>query len=224
MSSAAASPYERELSQFRLTYSKAGCVTSSVLVLAGVGLDYFSYPERLQEFLLIRVVVAALTMLVFAVLYIDFGRRYVRSLTMGWLLLPQLMIAYMIWGTEGADSIYFVGLHLAMYAVGIILPITLLEGVGFGVVTLGLYLLACVLHPDGIGDGGRLLTNALFIFFSGVASAVCTWFNERARRRLFSLQHEVAANNAALQEINKSLAAVKGQLIQRERGCQDFCV
>lgn len=217
MSSAAASPYERELSQFRLTYSKAGCVTSSVLVLAGVGLDYFSYPERLQEFLLIRVVVAALTMLVFAVLYTDFGRRYVRSLTMGWLLLPQLMIAYMIWGTEGADSIYFVGLHLAMYAVGIILPITLLEGVGFGVVTLGLYLLACVLHPDGIGDGGRLLTNALFIFFSGVASAVCTWFNERARRRLFSLQHEVAANNAALQEINKSLAAVKGQLIQREK-------
>lgn len=211
------SPYEQQLSDFRLTYSKAGSVTSIVLVLAGFGLDYFSYPERLLEFSLLRVFVALLTLGVFFVLFTPFGRSNVRMLTMLWLLLPQIMIAWMIFVTDGAGSIYFVGLHLALYAVGIILPITFFEGVGFGVLTLGLYVAACVLHPDTTDDTSRLVTNSLFILFSAAASAVCTWFNEKARIRLFSLQHEVSEKNASLREINATLAEVKGQLIQREK-------
>ncbi len=211
------SPYEQQLSDFRLTYSKAGSVTSSVLVLAGVGLDYFTYPEHLLLFSLLRLAVVALTLGILALLFTDFGRRQVRSLTMLWLLIPQVMIAYMIYATDGAQSIYFVGLHLALYAVGIILPITFLEGVGFGLLTLALYAAACLLHQDARESIGRLVTNSLFILFSAGASAVCTWFNEKARLRLFSLQHEVSEKNASLQEINHTLAEVKGQLLQREK-------
>jgi two-component system, sensor histidine kinase PhcS len=211
------SPYERQLSAFRLAYSKAGSITSIGLVLAGVGLDYFSYPERLLEFFLLRLLVATLTLGILMLLYTRVGEQQVRVLTMTWLVLPQMMIAWMIWLTSGVDSIYFVGLHLAMYAVGIILPITLFEGIGFGVLTLVLYLMACMLHPDGAAETGKLYTNSLFILFSGIASAVCTWFNERARLRLFALQHEVAQNNDKLQETNRILSEVKGQLIQREK-------
>lgn len=217
MSPRIASPYERQLSAFRLAYSKAGSVTSIVLVLAGLGLDYFSYPERLSEFFMLRCAVALLTAGILWLLFTRIGTEQVRVLTMAWLVLPQMMIAWMIWLTSGVDSIYFVGLHLAMYAVGIILPITLYEGIGFGLLTLILYLLACLLHPDGVTETGKLYTNSLFIVFSGIASAVCTWFNERARLRLFSLQHEVAQNNEKLQETNRTLAEVKGQLIQREK-------
>lgn len=217
MSSRVASPYEQQLADFRLAYSKAGCVTSMILVILGVGLDHFSYPARANEFLLVRTLVVLMSAGIWTLLFTATGRRYVRWLTMGWLLLPQIMIAWMIQTTEGVDSIYFVGLHLAMYAVGIILPITLFEGVGFGLATLVLYFLACVLHPLGVGDGARLYTNGLFILFSAIASAVCTWFNERARNRLFSLQHSVALNNQKLLEINQALAALKGQLIQREK-------
>ena len=217
MVSRPSSPYEQQLSDFRLTYSKAGSITSIVLVLAGFGLDYFSYPDRLLEFSLLRVLVAVLTLGVFFVLFTPFGRKHVRSLTMLWLLLPQIMIAFMIFETDGAQSIYFVGLHLALYAVGIILPISFFEGIGFGVLTLGLYVAACVLHGDGSDDSSRLVTNSLFILFSAAASAVCTWFNEKARIRLFSLQHEVSEKNASLREINTQLAEVKGQLIQREK-------
>lgn len=209
--------YERQLSAFRLAYSKAGSITSIGLVLAGVGLDYFSYPERLLEFFLLRLLVATLTLGILMLLYTRIGAQQVRVLTMTWLVLPQMMIAWMIWLTSGVNSIYFVGLHLAMYAVGIILPITLFEGIGFGVLTLVLYLMACMLHPDGAAETGKLYTNSLFILFSGIASAVCTWFNERARLRLFQLQHEVAMNNDQLQETNRTLAEVKGQLIQREK-------
>lgn len=217
MSPRIASPYERQLSAFRLAYSKAGSVTSIVLVLAGLGLDHFSYPDRFSEFFMLRCAVALLTAGILWLLYTRVGTEQVRVLTMAWLVLPQMMIAWMIWLTSGVDSIYFVGLHLAMYAVGIILPITLYEGIGFGLVTLVLYLLACLLHPEGVTETGKLYTNSLFIVFSGIASAVCTWFNERARLRLFSLQHEVAQNNEKLQETNRTLAEVKGQLIQREK-------
>lgn len=217
MANRPSSPYEQQLSDFRLTYSKAGSITSIVLVLAGFGLDYFSYPERLLEFTLLRLLVVGLTLGVLRLLFTDFGRRHVRSLTMLWLLLPQIMIAFMIYETDGAQSIYFVGLHLALYAVGIILPISFFEGIGFGVLTLALYLLACVLHPDAANNIPRLVTNSLFILFSAAASAVCTWFNEKARLRLFQLQHEVSEKNASLRDINATLAEVKGQLLQREK-------
>jgi len=209
--------YQRQLSDFRLTYSKAGNLTSVVLVLAGVGLDHFTYPARQFEFFLIRLLVVLLTLGILWVLYTEFGRRNVRQLTVLWLLLPQVMIAYMIQTTDGAQSIYFVGLHLALYAVGIILPISFLEGVGFGVLTVILYVGACLLHPDGPSNLPRLMTNTLFIVFSAAASAVCTWFNERARIRLFRLQQEVAEINANLRETNATLAEVKGQLLQREK-------
>jgi len=209
--------YQRQLSDFRLTYSKAGNLTSVILVLAGVGLDHFTYPERQTEFFLIRLLVVLLTLGVLWALYSEFGRRNVRQLTVLWLLLPQIMIAYMIQTTDGAQSIYFVGLHLALYAVGIILPISFLEGVGFGIVTVGLYVGACLLHPDSSSHVPRLMTNTLFIVFSATASAVCTWFNERARIRLFRLQQEVAEINANLRETNATLAEVKGQLLQREK-------
>lgn len=188
-----------------------------VLVLCGVGLDYFSYPDRLFEFAAMRVVVALLTAVILWVLMTEFGREQVRALTMTWLLLPQVMIAVMIHKTQGVESIYFVGLHLAMYAVGIILPISIFESVGFGAITLVLYFVACVAHPDGVSDSGKLYTNALFILFSAAASAVCTWFNEKARIQLFSLQHEVSVKNETLVSINSTLAEVKGQLLQREK-------
>jgi two-component system sensor histidine kinase PhcS len=80
-----------------------------------------------------------------------------------------------------------------------------------------LYVIAVLSHSAGEGDLGKVYTNSLFILFSAIASAVCTWFNEKARTRLFMLQHEVAMNNQRLHEINLTLTEVKGQLIQREK-------
>ena len=87
--------YERQLSAFRLAYSKAGSITSIGLVLAGVGLDYFSYPEWLTEFFLLRLLVACLTLGILMLLYTRVGAQQVRVLTMTWLVLPQVMIAWM---------------------------------------------------------------------------------------------------------------------------------
>lgn len=211
------SAYHQELSQFRVAYSKAGSITSMVLVLLGAGLDLAVYPERLGRFLAIRIGVALLTLLIFLSLYTARGRRSVRPLTLLWLALPQIMIAWMIGVTDGVQSIYFVGLLLALFATGIILPVTFIEGIGFGVFTYAIYLLACLLNADGPAGLRELTGNSLFILFFVGASAVCTYFNEKARLQLFSLQREVAEKNATLTSTNQALAEIKGHMIQQEK-------
>jgi two-component system sensor histidine kinase PhcS len=213
------------MSEFRLAYSKAGAIVSTVLVLTGLGLDYSLYHDFFTEFAIARVATSILTLCVLWILHtVAFGKKYVEQFTLLWLAAPQIMIAWMIWRSDGVESIYFVGLHLALYATGIILPIGFREGLGFGLFTYLLYLLACYLHPDGLANIDRFVGVSLFISFSAVASAVCTYFNERGRLNMFSLQYQVAEKNAAListnnilSETNAALAEVKGQLIQREK-------
>lgn len=225
MKPAKLSPYHSEMSEFRLAYSKAGAIVSVVLVLFGAGLDISTYPAHFAEFGAARIVTSALTLLVFWFLRSSaLGQKYVRPLTLLWLALPQIMIAWMIWRTEGVESIYFVGLHLALYATGIILPIGFLEGVGFGLFTYLLYFLACYWHPQGLENINRFVGVSLFILFSATVSAFCTYFNERGRLNVFRLQRQVGEKNAALEQSNQvlaqtntALAEVKGQLIQREK-------
>ncbi len=211
------SSYRKELGEFRLAYSKAGSVTSMVLVLFGAGLDYATYPQHFASFFAARVLVALLTLGVLAVLYSSRGLRWVQPLTLLWLAIPQVMIAWMIYSTEGVMSIYFVGLHLALYAVGIILPLTLIEGAAFGLFTYLVYAIACYLHPEGLENMGRFVASSLFILFSSGASSVCTYFNERGRLQMFNLQRAVSVQNITLQDNNQALAQIKGHMIQQEK-------
>lgn len=217
MTTATAQSLRVAVEDVRLAFSKTGCVTSAVLVLAGVGLDLSVYPEQAPLFLLVRAVVAAATLLILWVIQGDFGRRHVRVLTLLWLVLPQIMIAWMIAQTEGAASIYFVGLHLALYAVGMIVPISYLEGLGFGVFTCLIYVLACFWHAGGVVATGQFIAHLLFTAFSAIICVGCTYFAELSRLRLFALREQVTEQNARLQETNRALAEVKGQLIQREK-------
>ena len=210
-------PYHQELSEFRLTYSRAGVIVSIVLILLGVGLDFTLYRDDFLTLVPVRLVFAAISLAIYGVLRSRLGLRWVRPLTLLWLSLPQVMIAWMIWMTDGAGSIYFVGLHLALYATGIILPISFFESLAFGVFTYALYAAACYFHPQGLQDFDRFAGLSLFILFSATISSFCTYFNERGRLNLFALQKQVSDKNKKLQETNRTLAEVKGQLIQREK-------
>jgi len=217
MTAATAQSLRVAVQDVRLAFSKTGCITSAVLVLAGAGLDLAVYPDKATTFLLVRALVAVATLLILWVIQGEFGRRHVRVLTLVWLVLPQIMIAWMIAQTEGAASIYFVGLHLALYAVGMIVPISYLEGLGFGVFTCLIYVGACFWHAGGAFVSGQFVAHLLFTAFSAIICVGCTYFAELSRLRLFALREQVAEQNARLQETNRTLAEVKGQLIQREK-------
>jgi two-component system sensor histidine kinase PhcS len=55
------------------------------------------------------------------------------------------------------------------------------------------------------------------IVFSIAGSTVYTYYNERVRRQLHSLKEEVAQKNGELEDINRNLAEIKGQMLQQEK-------
>lgn len=213
----APSPYHVEQNEFRLAYSKACAVLCIVLVLAGVGLDFTLHPEHFYELGAARLITSAAVWAVYMALRGPAGHRWVQPLTLLWLAMPQLMISWMIWRTDGVTSIYFVGLHLALYATGIILPITFFESLAFGFFTLILYVLACYFHPNGLEDVWRFAGYSMFILMSAVLSSFCTYFNERGRLSLFKLRRQVAEKNRELERTNAALAEIKGHMIQQEK-------
>jgi two-component system sensor histidine kinase PhcS len=209
--------YEAELSEFRLAYSRAGCIVACVLVPGGVGLDMAFYPELVLPLGIARGLTTVLLGGLLALLYSRVADKYVRAITVAWLVLPQIMIVWMIHLTEGAASPYVFGLSLALYASGIVMPIGLLQSVGLGAFTCIAYFLAGLLHVHAPVPNGALVGNTIFLLFSATASSVCTVFNERARLKLFTLQREVAEKNASLQSTNQALAQIKGMMMQQEK-------
>jgi len=209
--------YQAELADFRLAFSRGGAYTAIALVLLGVGLDYGQYPAQQVAFAVARVVVSLLIAVVVVALSSQVGRRYAPWLTLGWLTLPQIMIAWMISQTEGVASPYYVGLNLAIFASGIALPFGLWQNLVFGIISYLLYAAACFFHPGGIEPVGTFIANSLFLLFAATASAVYTFFNERARFMLFRLKAQVAEKNAELEVINRKLVDIKGQMLQQEK-------
>jgi two-component system, sensor histidine kinase PhcS len=211
------SRYNEALHDLRVAHSKTGCLFSVILVLAGTGLDHGLYPAFQKEFFVARLIVAIATLLILLIILSPRGQPYVRSLTFLWLSLPQLMIGWMIFVTEGASSIYFVGLQLAFFAGGVIVPVNHFEGLAFGFFSCVVYLLACFLHPGGVQSFGAFSTNLLLLSFAAVISAGASYFSELRRISMFLLQKQIADQNAVLQQSNAALAEVKGQLILREK-------
>ncbi|MFL9894194.1 sensor histidine kinase [Paraburkholderia sp. RL17-381-BIF-C] len=209
--------YQTELADFRVTFSRGGAYTAIVLVLLGVGLDHAQYPQLQTSFAAARLLVSLLIGGIVIMLGTAWGRRMSPWLTLSWLLLPQAMISWMIWQTDGVQSPYYMGLNLAIFASGIALPFGLWQNLVFGVLSCVLYLLACLLPPHGAVLVGTMTVNVLLLLFAAAASAVYTFFNERVRFMLFRLKTEVSEKNAQLEETNSKLLDIKGQLLQQEK-------
>jgi two-component system sensor histidine kinase PhcS len=209
--------YEAALRDFRLEFSQGGALTAIALVLFGMGLDHALYPHQELKFALVRCIVVALIFVVVVLIKTSWGKHRIQWLTCIWLLLPQVMIAWMIATTEGVHSMYYVGLSLAIYASGIVLAFGLWQNLVFGAISYLMYAVACLAHRDGIDPPGLFVVHSLFLLMSAAVSAVFTFFNERARLLLFQLKAEVAEKNQLLEKTNSDLAAIKGQMLQQEK-------
>lgn len=209
--------YEDEIRHYRIGFSRVCADVAALLVLLGAGLDYGLYPQRQWQFLLWRILVALGILVVAALMKTRWGERRGMALTLLWLLMPQLMINAMIADTEGAASLYYAGLHLAVFASGIALPFSLRQNLLLGLLTFLFYVLACAAHPATFTPHGAFLVNSMLLLMSVTISAVCTRFNERARFTLFRVKGELAQKNRELEDTNRSLADIKGQMLQQEK-------
>ena len=209
--------YTDALSEVRYTISRSGAYTCCSLVLLGIGLDYYLYPHELLRFTLARILCCGFILSFVAILDTKWGKPKVQWLTPAWLLFPQIMISWMIYVTDGAFSIYYVGLTFAIYALGIVMAFGVWQNVIFGILTFLLYVAACIFHPDWIGMRSDFIAHSLFLVMSIAISMFFSFYNERARFMLFRLKAEVAEKNTQLEKTNKNLAEIKGQMLQQEK-------
>ena len=203
--------------QHLVFYSSITCALAMLLVVSGVGLDAAFYPENLLEFGVARLAVVSLIGAALWSYKSEWGLRRVRVLTYFWISLPQLMIGWMIFHTNGEASIYFVGLTLAVSGISIFLPLTLKEALAFSALTLLVYLAACIFREGGVRQWPVLIGQTLFILFFSIIAVTVSVYGEKQRRRTYTLQAEVQRQRNELQDTNRALAELKGQLIQREK-------
>lgn len=207
--------YKAALSEFRHEISLSGAYTAIGLILLGIVIDYSFYPQELFRFTTARFLCCGLIACLIMLLKTSWGKLKVPELTFIWLLLPQIMISWMIYTTDGVASLYYMGLPLAIYGLGIVMAFGVLQNILFGVVTYAFYFTACTLNSTRLD--GNFLVNSLFLTMSIIISVFCAFYNERARFTLFRLKAEVAEKNTLLEETNKNLAEIKGQMLQQEK-------
>jgi two-component system, sensor histidine kinase PhcS len=209
--------FEEALHQHLIFYSRVTCVIAILLIVGGIGLDVAFYPESVLEFARARVFVAGLIGLILWSYRTHWGEKNVRILTYAWIALPQLMIAWMVFQTNGEASIYFVGLTFAISGIGIFLPLMVWEAFGFSVFTLLVYALACMLRAGGVQQWSAFAGQMIFIVFYAVIAVMVSVYGLRQRRQSYDLLTEVQAQKSTLLAQNKALTDIKGQLLQREK-------
>ncbi len=208
---------EDALNEHLKFYSRVTCWLAILLIVGGVGLDAAFYPQHMREFAIARILVGLLIFLTLMTYRTPFGDRNIRRLTYFWIALPQLMISWMIFHSDGESSIYFVGLTFAISGIGFFLPLSILEAFLFSAATLAMYVLACVLRPEGVQNPNVFHGQIIFIVFYAIISVVISIYSGRWRKQAYTLQSEVQSKNRELMDTNRTLAEVKGQLLQREK-------
>ncbi len=208
--------YESVVMGYRLDFGRGGAYTAILLMLLGAGLDFSRYPTRTFEFGVLRIICCALIFCITLLMASNWGKKRIQLLTFTWLLLPQMLISWIIAQTDGADSIYYAGLNLVVFASGVVMPLSFWQNISLSVLTLVMYAAACYSNPTWITQRS-FQTYAILLTFTGVASAVCNVFNEQARFMLFQLRAELAEKNKLQEKANRDLAEIKGQMLQQEK-------
>lgn len=206
-----------EQQNYLLFYSRVTCLVTIVLMMLGIGLDLSFYPNHAGEFATARIIGC---ILIGGVLYSyqgEWGRRHAKQLTYFWICVSQAVISWMIFRTEGEQSIYFVGLTFALSGIAFFLPLSIVEAAGVGVFTLFAYTLACSLRPGGMQSIGAWFGSSIFIgFYIFIAMAIAV-YSGRWRWLSFQLKQEIIEKNNDLQKVNQALAEIKGHMMQQEK-------
>ena len=188
-----------------LRNSQVACVLVAVLMPAGFALDYFVFPERLKDFLLLR-----LCSSLFALLLLVFLARsrwpepVLRVLATGWYVIPAAAISLMVLETGGFNSSYYAGLCLVMLAACSIIQATLMESlVAVGIIFV-LYLGAGVFANTQMEEA-TTFNNFYFLLLTAILVVTGNYFYNGLRLREFCLRHELNQNQKSLQETNRKL-------------------
>ncbi|MBA2127668.1 histidine kinase [Hyphomicrobium methylovorum] len=195
--------FEAEEHELRLRQSKVACILGITLIPAGIFLDYISYPDLLLTLGSIRLIAAALIAIIFALHFWDRTAVYVRQLTMLGLLIAVTSIAVMIGITTGAESTYYNGLFLILFAVGVLAAMQPFEATLLCISTLVIYTISCLYVPNAEMMTKTLLNNLYFLILTCIITVTAVHFNYRRRFNEFGLKYRLAAQHQELSAMDR---------------------
>lgn len=164
-------------------------------------LDYLIYPGHMVDFLTLRISCTTIVGM-FAVISVRYLESYAKQLTIAGYCLIQLMIAYMIYVTNGPSSSYYAGLNIALIGMGFFLPTVLLETLLFSLVTLALYGVS-VTYSHSFEIGPSFYAKVFFLLSTGVIATASSFFLERRRYNEYLLSFQLEQRNEELDELNR---------------------
>ena len=195
--------FEAEEHELRLRQSKVACILGIVLIPAGIVLDRVTYFDQLNTLTAIRLVAAVLIAVIYALHFWDKTAVHVRYLTMAGLLIAVASIAVMIGITDGANSTYYNGLFLILFAVGVLAPMQPFEAALLCVSTLGIYIIACSQVPSATDTTNALMNNLYFLILTCIISVTAVHFNYRRRFNEFRLKYKLASQHQELSALDR---------------------
>ncbi|HJT24968.1 MAG TPA: histidine kinase dimerization/phospho-acceptor domain-containing protein, partial [bacterium] len=171
---------------------------------AGISLDMQVYPAYVPYFLKLRLFSSLLVTLLLWIYYRPWAARFDRALFILLLMVPQGIITWMIYSTEGPLSPYYAGLNVVLVAFCMLLPWTYQETLVFASITFAGYIAACVAH-GGVTFGGVFFNNSYFLFLTATFAVVGSYFTNRLRVQEFVNRYELDRNKKILETTNQKL-------------------
>ena len=145
--------YLEEDTQRRAFTARIAITLSIIFVPAGFFLDYFVYPERIKELLLVRVIASACLCLLLFALRGNRQRSQVVALGIATALANNIAFCWMIYILEGAVSPYYAGINLILLGMSVLLPWTLRETFWVCLTSIALYAMACLIEGNLFDQG-----------------------------------------------------------------------
>jgi two-component system sensor histidine kinase PhcS len=211
----------------RLRQAKIGYLLPLALVPAALSLDYFVYPELLGALITSRLLCNLALAPCYILLFTRHGPRYLPWLGNLWLMAPMLVICWMIYASEGADSPYYAGLNLVMLAGCLLTTYNAKRATVFCGFIILCYGAACYLHwlmppasslhKSSLLNGSVLFNNIYFLVATSAVSVTSCYFGSRRRFEDFRLRHELDVKNGRIASTLKKLQDTEVQLVQSEK-------
>ena len=194
---------------------RIACYIGLVLMPAGVIVDKFVYPDKVAEFLKLRLFSDVLIGCFLAVLLTPFAKKYYRVLGVTLAMLPTSFLSVMIYKADGASSTYYAGLNLVLLVFAFVMHWTFRETLIAVSLIILMYLTACLgnghIHdPKDPRVFGMFFNNVYFLAVTGGIVATGRFFHSKIRFREFALRYELDRQYKQLQE-------AESQLVQAEK-------
>ena len=203
------------------------CIIAIILVPLAIVLDWFAYPQLLQQFMVLRITSSLLLVPVLWLTYTRWGQRHYRKLTVIVPMVPAFFISLMIRESGDPSSGYYAGLTLCLVALALMFHWTHIESIVAVALVLTMYIAAIfepLMHGMKPGVVGAFINNCVFILLNSVVIISASFYHRHIRVREFLTRVEVeqqrealTTRNDELTETLKQLRETENQLVQSEK-------